>query len=170
MSLECAREHEVVGVVLSDRWPDGCDEELRRHVARCAVCTEVSMVAGVLRHDRDLARSAVRVPAAGQVWWRAAVRMRMDAAHAAARPITWLQGLAAACAAGLVCAALGFAWPSVREASGRLLSLSPRVEPDAAQLFDLFALAVRWSGPLLLACGVCALLAPIALYFVLVDD
>ena len=40
------------------------------------------------------------VPAAGQVWWRSAIRARAEASRAAASPMVWLQALTGAGAAG----------------------------------------------------------------------
>ena len=95
--IECPREAEVLEAVLRhhfDPWrPDDAGwlnggEDLRRHVEQCEICADVATVASLLREDREAARHDVQVPAAGQVWWRAAVRARLDGAHAAARPLT----------------------------------------------------------------------------------
>jgi hypothetical protein len=94
----------------------------------------------------------------------------MEAAQAAARPITWLHGLAGACAAGIAVAAIGVAWPSLRDFARQILGFVGRARPEAAGVLQLFAFSVEWSVPLLLAVGACALLAPIALYFALVDE
>jgi hypothetical protein len=69
----------------------------------------------VLSADQERSRYEVHVPAAGQIWWRSAVRARLEAAQAATRPMTWLHGIAGACAIGLTWALAGVVWPSVRE-------------------------------------------------------
>lgn len=168
MSDHCARERDVVSAVLSRRWSDA-DDELKQHAAGCDTCREVVAVAELLSADQERARHEARVPAAGQVWWRAAVRARLEAAQAAARPLTWLHGIAGACALGLAWALLGVAWPSVREMAGWLLS---RVLGDS-QVVDVAALmtaALQKSLPLAFVVAACIVLAPVALYFALTDD
>jgi hypothetical protein len=169
-ALECAREHEVVSAVLSRRWPGGCDEDLSVHAAQCPSCGEVAMIAGLMREDQDAARSEIRVPAAGQVWWRAAVRARLEAAQAAGRPITWIHGLAGASAAGLAWAALGAAWPTLRQTAAWTGARVSAFEPDATAIAALVSDTVLRGLPLALAIGACLVLAPIALYFALSDD
>ncbi len=168
--LECPREAEVLSAVLARRWPHGCDDELRVHAARCAVCDELAAVAGVLREDHDAAGREARLPAAGQVWWRAAVRARLEAAQAAARPITWIHGLTGASAAGLVCAALGVAWPSLRQALAWTGTRISAFESDATAMAALLGDTVMRSLPVAIAIAACLMLAPIALYFALSDD
>ena len=72
----------------------------------------------MLRRDRAQMEEHASVPAAGQIWWRSAVRARMEAAQAAARPVSWAQGMTAATLFGVVCAALVLTWPSLRRVSG----------------------------------------------------
>ena len=88
MSATCLRETELVTALVERR--DDIDA-LTSHAEACQGCREVVMVMRLMSEDRD-ARREVRVPAAGQVWWRAAVRARLEAVHAAARPLTWLHG------------------------------------------------------------------------------
>ena len=52
-----------------------------------------------------------RLPAAGQVWWRAQVRARHDAAAVAARPVMVAQAVGGAAALGLVAAVVSWKWP-----------------------------------------------------------
>ncbi len=79
------------------------------------------------------------LPTAGQMWWRLAVRARLDREHAAARPVVWLQGVAAACGLGLVATAIGAVAPRVggamTDVAGRATSWLPSVSigvPDTA--------------------------------------
>ena len=58
------------------------------------------------------------MPAAGQVWWRAAVRARLESTHAATRPITWMHGITAAIVLGVFLAAVTAAWPRLSSAAG----------------------------------------------------
>jgi hypothetical protein len=166
-ALDCHHEDEVAAAVLSGRWPYGCDEELRAHVSECDVCSGVTTVAELLREDQSTHLADVRVPAAGQVWWRAAVRARIEAVHTASRPITWMQGLAGAAVAGLAIALFGVAWPLVRASASRMTTLIESVTPGATEVTSLLGTAVQQALPLLLFAGAFVIVTPIALYFAL---
>ena len=109
----CAREADVVNAVLTGAWPDYADDALVTHALDCDVCREVAAISALMHHDAERARHEVQLPAAGQVWWRSAVRARLESAHAAARPITWMHGIAGAVSLGLLLAVLTVAWPLV---------------------------------------------------------
>jgi hypothetical protein len=139
MSSTCAcdREEDVLEAVMSGRWrpEDSGDptvpgapgiDALRGHAAGCPVCRDLAAVAAAFQDERDLAFRAFRdaqVPASGQVWWRATMRTRAEAAATAARPITMVQGLAGTCAAGLCAGLVGHAWPSIEHPLARLAVL-----------------------------------------------
>ena len=177
--IECAREADVLEAVLRrqldlDRpdeagWLDGV-EDLRRHVEQCETCADVAAVALLFREDREIARHDVRVPAAGQVWWRAAVRARLDGAHAAARPLTWAQGIAGASAVGVGVGAIGIAWPTIDRAAGWLGSHASSVGPATLAMIELVSAAVQRSLPFAIAAAAGMVLAPLALYLALSDD
>jgi hypothetical protein len=166
---DCRHEHDVVAAVLSGRWPHGCDEALRAHVAACSACAGVTTIAALLREDEAASLSDVRVPAAGQVWWRAAVRARVEAAHTASRPITWMQGLAAAAIAGLAIALFSVVWPFLRQGASLATSAVASMAPGASEVAPLFAAAVQQALPLLVFAGIFVIVTPIALYFALSD-
>src|SRR5262245_62484029 len=119
------------------------------------MCREVVAVATVLSADQERARYEARVPAAGQVWWRSAVRARLEAAHTAARPLTWLHGIAGACAVGLACALIGVAWPTVREWASwfttETLGVDSRIT-DVAVLVTAALQRSRWRACVVAAC------------------
>ena len=169
MTNQCVHEHDVVVAVLSRRWDFVCDE-LKQHAIDCEICCEVVAVARLLSADQERARHEVRVPAAGQVWWRAAVRARLEAAHDAARPLTWLHGIAAASAAGLAVAVIGIAWPSLQEIVSWLTSRAIAADSGVADVAALVTTAMQRSLPLAFVVAACIVLAPVALYFVLTDD
>jgi hypothetical protein len=160
--VECAREPQTLRLVLARRWPDGADAELRAHVASCQVCSDVAAVAALLGPEREASLRRVHVPAAGQVWWRAALRAHAEAAEAARRPILWLQGIAGACAVAIFAAAITLVWPELAAAAGRLASLRPDVAPLVETL--------RPVAPLGIAILACLVLTPIVLYFALSDE
>lgn len=141
MSLPtCHHEASVIRVVNRGEWPDRAPAELRAHVAGCAVCRDTVAIASLLSEaDAADAGDDAPLPTAGQMWWRLAVRARLDRERAAARPVVWLQGVAAACGLGLVATAVGAVAPrvggAVTDVAGRATSLLPSVSfgvPDAA--------------------------------------
>ena len=169
-AYDCPREQDVVNAVLGGRWPDRCDESLVTHAASCITCREVAQVSMLLHEDVDHARIDVIVPAAGQIWWRSAVRARLEAAQAATRPMTWLHGIAGACAIGLTWALAGVVWPSVRELAAWLAAQTFGVDSGLGDVAALVTAALQKSLPLAFVVAACIVLAPVALYFALSDD
>lgn len=140
------------------------------HAESCEICSEVMLIAPALRGDYLAMGADVHVPVTGQVWWRAAVRARMEAVHAASRPITWAQGLAAAGACGLLAALVGVAWPSLAATVEWVAGAAVRPDsPGNAAATLLLDLAHR-SLPLLIGVALCALIAPVAVYLALSDE
>jgi hypothetical protein len=167
----CKHESAVVQAVLGKRWPDACDQTLRDHAEACDVCREVVSIAALLREDYDEARHAISqrdvpLPSAGQIWWRAAVHARADAAQAAARPLVWGYGVAAACAIGLLVAGIGVMWPAVLPAFDRVGALTARLAPTA----DMVMATVRAQLPFVIGVAACLIAAPIALYYALREE
>lgn len=165
---ECPREEEVVNAVLSGAWASIDDEELSVHAVQCAVCGEVAAVSALLREDAELARREVAVPAAGQVWWRAAVRARLERTQAATQPITLMHGITAAIAIGMLLAILGMAWPTiagnVQEAKALVTVMLPNGEVTGAVIG-----ALRQSLALAVIVAAGLIITPLALYFALSD-
>jgi hypothetical protein len=153
--MACEHEHDIVPVVLSGRWPEGCDDELRAHAESCATCREVVAIASVLRLDKERV-GEVPVPAAGQIWWRSAIRARADAARAAARPMVWLQALTGAAAVGIVLAGMSMLWPRV---AGTLRLVLPSNGTSMQEVLPML---------LLVALGLLA--APVVFYFAVPKD
>lgn len=168
MITECAREAEVVNAVLSGAWPDRCDEALTEHASHCGICGEVAAVAGVIREANDYERRDVQVPVAGQVWWRAAVRARLEASHAATQPMTWLHGITAALVIGVVLAVAGMAWPSVASGFDAVKTVSATLLTSEAA--TAIAGPLRMTIVIALAAGAVLVIAPIAIYLALSDE
>jgi hypothetical protein len=172
--IECIHEADVVQSVLAGRWPDVSEGSLGEHAEGCELCREVAEVAGVLGQDRRTVRRDVRVPVAGQVWWRAAVRARLEATQAAARPMAWLYTvLAAAVGVGTVLTAA----QGAARAAALLDSVvnwfaerTPDVSPAATLLIDVVTRVLQRGLPLVIALTLCLLAAPIALYLALRDE
>lgn len=167
--IECTQEERVVAAVLSGAWLAHCDEDLKAHAAQCEICSEVVAVASLLRQDHEHARREVQVPAAGQVWWRAAVRARLEAAQSAGRPVTWMHGITAACTIGLFAAVISIAWPSIVSLAAQGKALIVGLAP-AADVASVMTGPLRQSLPMVLVGVACLIAAPIALYFALADN
>jgi hypothetical protein len=109
--VECRFEEEVLAAVVQSRWPERTDPVLRAHVADCAVCSDLTVVAGALGEAQEETANAMRhqglIPDSGRVWWVAQRRARREAARTAGRPITVAQVLAFASAVGLLGACFG---------------------------------------------------------------
>jgi len=167
----CEHEVAVTQAVLSRQWPDACDQSLRQHAEACEVCAEVVEVAALLREDynearKEIARRDVPLPSAGQIWWRAAVHARADAARAAARPLVWGYGVAAACAIGLIAAAISVFWPSMLPAFERVGAFAAWMAPAA----DMVMATLRAQLPVVLGVVAFLIAAPVALYFALREE
>jgi hypothetical protein len=162
---ECAREREVLQAVLHDRWPDGCDDELRSHAAGCAVCREVAEVAGMLRDDQTAALHDARIPSAAHVWWRSQIRVRQEAVRTVSRPMTVVQGIGAATAVGLAAGAVTIGW---REGGVSGESMRTWASGVADQVLGL-AVTAPQATLVLGAVVACLILMPVAVYFALSD-
>ena len=168
-AYDCPHETDVVNAVLCGAWPGACDDALVAHAKDCVTCREVASVSILLREDSESARIEAHIPAAGQVWWRAAVRARLESTHAATRPLTWMHGITAALVAGVALAALTAIFPVLPVVFNTTWTFAREFFPNpeiAAAIGD----GLRFSLFVGLACAVLMLLAPLALYFVLRED
>jgi len=170
----CPHEAEIVAAVLSRTWPDACDASLRAHADTCAACHEVVDLAALLKEDYDEARDAIArrdvpLPSAGQIWWRAAVHARADAAKTASRLLVWGYGAAAACAVGLLVAGLGALWPAIAPAFDRMASLAGWMLPVASAT-DAVMAALKAQLPIVLVVAACLVAVPVALYLALREE
>ena len=110
---ECRHEADLVAAVTNGRWPAAVDVALREHVTSCAVCADVLQVAEAMAGSSRKRWPTRALPAAGQVWWRAQVRARHDAAVVAARPVMVAQALGGAAALGLVAGVVCGKWAAI---------------------------------------------------------
>jgi len=81
--MNCAREDELLDALSRGFLGD----ELESHVASCASCRELRLVAGALLDDRAAAMTEAPIPASGAMWWRMRVRSRQDAESRARRSL-----------------------------------------------------------------------------------
>ncbi len=165
---ECPREDELLEALQTSRWAQA-DESLRDHVAGCAACTDMLAVVAPLLDEHHALMQQATVPSSAIVWWRAQMRSRREAAEQAGRPISFVQGVVLACAAGLLATALGIFVPTFRRSVSWIT--------DAAGWWSGLSLPVaadQLANPIVLAgvaaIGLCALLVPVALYFAFHED
>jgi hypothetical protein len=164
----CAREAEALEVVLQGGWPACADAELRGHVETCPVCADVVAVAVAMQEEHTTACQQAHVPSAGLVWWRAELRARQEAARKAARPMTLVQGIAAACLLTALLTVASLLSPWFRTQLTGLVDLPAKLPVvDAAALSSFFA---QFGVTLLMALGVWLVLVPVALYMVFSRD
>jgi hypothetical protein len=168
-SHECPNEQVIVNAVLSGHWPHDCDDSLIAHSKECSTCREVASVSLLLREDSDYSRIEMHVPAAGQVWWRAAVRARLESTHAVARPITWMHGITGAIVVGVVLAVGTAVWPMLPEAVTMARTMARDYLPNA-EVANALAGGIRASLMIGAAAAALLVLAPLAVYFALSDD
>jgi hypothetical protein len=159
----------VVEAVLSGRWPDRCDETLIAHARACAVCSDVSALALLMHDDHERSRYEVHVPAAGQVWWRAAIRARLETTQTAMRPMTWMHAVTAAITVGILLAVLTAAWPMVAPLGDRLWSIALGFIPHA-DVAAALASGLRQMAIVGLIAVALLVAAPLAVYYLLSAD
>jgi hypothetical protein len=168
MIAECEREQDVLDAIAAQRWPARCDDDLRAHVQACAVCADLVDVASALVEEHETAYQEARLPSPGIVWWRAQLRARDEDARAAARPIAFIQGIAASVAVWLlvtfvrtVPAATFVAWKDW------LLGSVAHVRLPVPSLAHV---AAAVPSSVLVLVGAALLLAPLAIYFAVAED
>ena len=61
-AFECPREPDVFDEIEAGRWPEQTVDELRMHVAACAVCRDLVDVVPLLREAGELTRAEVTPP------------------------------------------------------------------------------------------------------------
>ena len=167
--IDCTHEPAVVNAVLSGHWPRGCDDALVAHALECEVCREVSAIATLIHDDADRSRYETHVPASGQVWWRAAIRARLDSTQASMRPMTWLHGITAAVAVGVMLAVMSAAWPMLTPIVERGWTMAAGYFPTA-DVATAVANGLRLSAMLGLIAAAILIVAPLAVYFTLSRD
>jgi hypothetical protein len=159
---ECVREHEILDAIAEGRWPDAAPAALREHAASCAVCADLALAASALHDDAvDAQVTPMALPSAGQVWWRAELRARHEAARLAQRPVIAVQVVAAVVFLAAVVTGVRSLLPG---AWGWLLGAA-----GAARSGSLATLE-PWVVALILSVGLWLIAGPIAIYMVVRAD
>jgi hypothetical protein len=167
--IECAREQDVLDAIAARRWPARCDADLREHVASCSICADLVEVVGALTDSHDALWPHVQVPSSANVWWRAQLRARQEAARKASRPITVVQVAASLAALAAIAAAIyvigpwlpGLTFP--RAALPALNVSLPRVTlPDVPASVSEVGM---WTWVVIAVVLSWAVIAPLVIYF-----
>ena len=116
-------------------------QELESHIATCAECGELRLVAGALLDERIQAVTEAALPSSGTMLWRMQMRRRHEAQETARRSLLIGQAVTLAIAVALVFLLLG----------GDLLG----------EVVNVIA-SIKLSKPLLLAVAAWLLAAPVA--------
>lgn len=157
--VDCRFETAVLDEVEAGRWPAESPAALREHVASCPVCADVALVAAEMRETEAAVAAPVALPSAGQVWWRAELRARHEAARMAQRPLIAVQVVAAVvCLLALVTGIRSFA----PDAWGWLVRAASLARTDDG--------LGTWGVVLVLSIGFWLVLAPVAIYMVVRAD
>lgn len=166
---ECVHEPLVVEAVVSGRWPARADDALVAHALECEVCGEVAALAALIHDDHERSRFEVHVPAAGQVWWRSAIRARLESTHTAMRPMTWMHAVTAAITIGILLAVLTAAWPVLTPLADRTWDIAVGYFPNA-EVAAALASGLRQMAMVGVIAVAVLVAAPLAVYYVLSGD
>ncbi|MEO5822679.1 MAG: hypothetical protein ABIT71_19400 [Vicinamibacteraceae bacterium] len=159
---ECARESEIVDAIGAGQWPDAAPEGLRAHAVSCPVCADLALAASALHDDAAVANQvSIALPSAGQVWWRAELRARHEAARMAQRPLLAVQVVAAV--VFLAAVATG-----IRQLAPNAWTWVVRAVEDAR--LGGFGTMDNLTMALVVSVGLWLILGPIAFYMVLRAD
>ncbi len=169
MTADCIHERDVIEAVASGEWPAAAEPALQAHVAVCDSCSALADLATMLHEDHDALCREAQIPSAAQIWRRAAIRTRVEAQHAAAQPIIVTERLAAACATGVLFAA--FTWVAPARAWAAVAThAATRLAESCSDLTIASGAALKPALPLVIGLTGCAILVPVALHFLLLDD
>ena len=171
-SVECTREQEVLDALAAGGGVGDWSDDLRAHAGACAICRDIVTVALPLLQEHHATVEGAHPPSSGIVWWRATMRARQEAAKAATRPITVVQGVALASAAAIAVMLLSAAAPTLFGWFGGLSTFGGIGEFFTLPRLELSSLMPTTGTGLLLfgACVVCLLLGPLAVYFATDDE
>lgn len=165
----CVHEPAVLSALKSSRLNEACEPALVAHLDACSSCAQLADLARALLDDHRTLVSQAQVPSSAIVWWRAQMRSRREAAQVVTQPMTFIQGLIVACAAGLTVAAIGFFVPTFRRAFAWTAGAT-EVIPSLSLSLPPNILA----NPMVLAAGAalvfCAIVLPLALYFTFQEE
>ncbi len=104
----CPFEEKISEASRSGQWSD----ELLAHVAACASCEEVTLVASYLS-ESTAAVMGGRLPDAGRIWFKAQIAAKAEAMERAMRPILWARRFAFGACGAVFVTVLVIGWSSI---------------------------------------------------------
>ena len=110
----CERESEVLRAAQHDREPDAA---LAAHLRTCADCREAFDVARYMTRlatETDAIAATRSLPEPGQIWWKARLLQRWEAASRATAPVDWMQRIEVGGGLVAVAVLLAIFWTDVR--------------------------------------------------------
>jgi len=162
----CPHESDVLDLVAIDQWPARADEALRTHVAGCAVCGDLALVASAIAAESHDTAPA-RVQDATVVWYGARLLARREAAERAARPLLVVQGAALAGIALVLFAGWQTFGTGVLD---WVRTVAPESWPTWQSVADWAGSTSRRERWFLAALGAWMVLVPLAFYLVRLTD
>jgi hypothetical protein len=166
---ECVHEPLVVEAVVGGRWPLQADDALVAHARECEICNDVAVLASLMHDDHERSRFDAQVPAAGQVWWRSAIRARLESTEVAMRPMTVMHAITAAITVGVLLAAVTMAWPMMSPLGDRMWAWVVGYFQNA-EVAAALASGLRQTVMVGAIAAAVLVAAPLALYYVLSGD
>jgi hypothetical protein len=165
MMSPCPHANETAEALKSGRWPQGCDDELRRHAEACHRCGDLVLVTQAFQQSRGEAFPVARLESPSLLWWRAQLRRRNAAVEQVGRPITFAQTFALLVLLAAA-ASVALQW---RHGVQWALMWSSFWTSHAFHMNALWSSSVKldWTYILLIPClGALALLSGVVLYLV----
>lgn len=121
---QCSWKNEVVHIVREGRWPSGCTEDVRNHVANCIACSEEVHILSAFSTARDVTMHMATPQNPELLWWKAQLRKRHLAMGRVERPGLAISTATVAASIAVLIAVLVTAWKRIHWA-GALAAISP---------------------------------------------
>jgi hypothetical protein len=87
MLRSCKRSEDVASMVRMGYWPNGCDEELREHIADCGRCREWILLTQSFQQARVESCEETPLRSSFLLWWKAELRRRDAALKQVSQPM-----------------------------------------------------------------------------------
>lgn len=99
----CSRREDVNLMLRQGHWPEGCEDELREHIAGCDGCRQWISLTRSFQRARAESVMEARVGGASLLWWKAELRRRDAVLKKMSRPTILASSFALAVGAAAAC-------------------------------------------------------------------
>lgn len=106
----CEHQPEVARAVRAGQWPHGCADDLRKHVADCAICADEVRLTAAFAVARASTQTPAALPSADLLWWKAQLRRKQQAMERLESPGMAISTAAMAAALVVLLAVMGAFW------------------------------------------------------------